>query len=65
MLGVGLPYAISQSLFGGSAEAVALSLKQAGHESLYFWYVTLMIAVALIATLAMRSRRAHSARGGL
>jgi MHS family alpha-ketoglutarate permease-like MFS transporter len=65
VLGVGLPYAISQSLFGGSAEAVALSLKQAGHESLYFWYVTLMIAVALIATLAMRSRREDPARGGL
>jgi MHS family alpha-ketoglutarate permease-like MFS transporter len=65
VLGVGLPYAISQSLFGGSAEAVALSLKQAGHESLYFWYVTAMIAVALIATIAMRPRREDPARGGL
>ena len=65
VLGVGLPYAISQSLFGGSAEAVALSLKQAGHESLYFWYVTAMIAVALIATIAMRPRREDPARRGL
>ena len=56
-LGVGLPYAISQSLFGGSAEAVALRLKQMGHESLYFWYVTAMIGVALIATVAMRGTR--------
>lgn len=55
VLGVGLPYALSQSLFGGSAEAVALGLKQAGHESLYFWYVTAMIGVALVATIAMRS----------
>jgi MHS family alpha-ketoglutarate permease-like MFS transporter len=54
VLGVGLPYAISQSLFGGSAEAVALGLKQAGHEVYYFWYVTTMIGVALVATLAMR-----------
>jgi MHS family alpha-ketoglutarate permease-like MFS transporter len=54
-LGVGLPYALSQSLFGGSAEAVALRLKQVGHESLYFWYVTAMIGVALVATVAMRN----------
>jgi MHS family alpha-ketoglutarate permease-like MFS transporter len=57
VLGVGLPYAISQSLFGGSAETVALSLKQAGHESYYFWYVTAMIGVALIATIAIREPR--------
>lgn len=56
VLGVGLPYAISQSIFGGSAEAVALKLKQIGHEGLYFWYVTAMIGVALIATLAMKGR---------
>jgi MHS family alpha-ketoglutarate permease-like MFS transporter len=57
VLGVGLPYAISQSIFGGSAETVALSLKQAGHESLYFWYVTAMIGVALVATILMRPHR--------
>jgi MHS family alpha-ketoglutarate permease-like MFS transporter len=57
VLGVGLPYAISQSIFGGSAETVALSLKQAGHESYYFWYVTAMIGVALVATIAMREPR--------
>jgi MHS family alpha-ketoglutarate permease-like MFS transporter len=58
VLGVGLPYAISQSIFGGSAEAVALSLKQAGHESYYFWYVTAMIGVALVATIAMPRKSA-------
>jgi len=58
VLGVGLPYAISQSIFGGSAEAVALGLKQAGHESYYFWYVTAMIGVALVATIALREKRA-------
>lgn len=57
VLGVGLPYAISQSLFGGSAETVALGLKQAGHESVYFFYVSAMIGVALIATFAMRAER--------
>jgi MHS family alpha-ketoglutarate permease-like MFS transporter len=52
-LGVGLPYAVSQSLFGGSAETLALSLKQAGHETVYFWYVSAMIGVAFIAALIM------------
>ena len=57
VLGVGLPYAFSQSIFGGSAEALALKLKQVGHESYYFWYVTAMIGVALIATVAMPRER--------
>ena len=57
VLGVGLPYALSQSIFGGSAEAVALSLKQAGHETYYFWYVSAMIGVALVATIAMPSQK--------
>ena len=60
VLGVGLPYAVSQSIFGGSAEAIALKLKQIGHESLYFWYVTAMIGVALVATIAMSGRSAQS-----
>jgi MHS family alpha-ketoglutarate permease-like MFS transporter len=60
VLGVGLPYAISQSIFGGSAETVALGLKQAGHESLYFWYVTALIGVALVATICMRPASAEA-----
>jgi len=59
VLGVGLPYAFSQSIFGGSAEALALKLKQAGHESYYFWYVTATIGVALIATVAMPRGQQH------
>ena len=62
VLGVGLPYAVSQSIFGGSAEAIALKLKQIGHESLYFWYVTAMIGVALVATIAMRPSSPDSRR---
>ena len=62
VLGVGLPYAISQSLFGGSAETVALGLKQAGHENYFFWYVTAMIGVALVATLAMRAPGTEAGR---
>lgn len=44
-LGVGLPYAISISIFGGTAEPLAHLLKGWGRESLYFWYVAGMIGI--------------------
>ena len=46
-LGVALPYAVTVALFGGTAEYIALWAKNAGHESWYFWYVTLCIAMSL------------------
>lgn len=57
-LGVGLAYGIGNALFGGTAEYVALSFKQAGRESGFFWYVTAVCAVALIVALRMRDTRA-------
>lgn len=39
-LGVGLPHALVAATFGGTAESVALGLKQAGMEPVFFWYVT-------------------------
>ncbi len=50
-LGVGLPYAITVALFGGSAEYVALSLKALGHENYFYWYVSATIAISLITYL--------------
>jgi MFS transporter, MHS family, alpha-ketoglutarate permease len=58
-LGVGLSYAIGNALFGGSAEYVALWFKQAGHESWFYWYVTIMCAIALIASISMPDTRRH------
>ncbi|HEX2778377.1 MAG TPA: MFS transporter [Gemmatimonadaceae bacterium] len=52
-LGVGLPYAIAVSLFGGTAEYLALWAKSAGHERWYYWYVTLCIAASLVVYAAM------------
>lgn len=53
-LGVGLPYAIANAVFGGSAEYAALSLKASGLESAFFWYVTALSAVAALASFLMR-----------
>ncbi len=52
-LGVALPYAVTVSLFGGTAEYLALSAKNAGHESWYFWYVTACIAMSLVVYVTM------------
>jgi len=46
-LGVALPYAVAVSLFGGTAEYLALWAKSVGHETWYFWYVTACIAMSL------------------
>jgi MHS family alpha-ketoglutarate permease-like MFS transporter len=53
-LGVGLPYALTVAVFGGTAELIAQALKKAGHESLFFWYVAACILVSLIVYGTMR-----------
>ncbi len=59
-LGVGLPYAVVGSVFGGTAEFIALWLKQQGVESLFFWYVTASFGIALVTALLMAETKAHS-----
>lgn len=53
-LGVALPYAITVSIFGGSAEYVALFLKSHGHELWFNWYVTGCIAISLLVYARIR-----------
>ncbi|CAH2898050.1 MULTISPECIES: MFS family transporter [Paraburkholderia] len=53
-LGVGLSYAVANAIFGGSAEYVALWLKSVGSESMFYWYVTLLCAIAGLVALRMR-----------
>jgi MHS family alpha-ketoglutarate permease-like MFS transporter len=59
-LGVGLPYALTVSLFGGTAEYVALWFKSIGHESGYYWYVTACIACSLVVYARMPDTKAIS-----
>ena len=59
-LGVGLPYALTVSIFGGTAELVALQFKKAGIESGFYWYVTACIAVSLMVYVFMKDTRKHS-----
>ncbi|NIJ19330.1 MHS family alpha-ketoglutarate permease-like MFS transporter [Sphingomonas naasensis] len=59
-LGVALPYALANALFGGTAEYVALWFKDSGWERGFYWYVTAMIAISLITYLRMRDTARHS-----
>lgn len=59
-LGVALPYAIANAVFGGTAEYMALWLKDVGVESVFFWYVTGMIGVSLITFIRMRDTKHNS-----
>ncbi|WP_346433601.1 MFS transporter [Nonomuraea composti] len=56
-LGVALPYAIANALFGGTAEYVALWFKDNGIESGFFWYVSGCAAISLVVYLTMRETR--------
>jgi MHS family alpha-ketoglutarate permease-like MFS transporter len=60
-LGVGLPYAFAVSLFGGTAEYLALWFKSIGHEQWFYWYVTSCIALSLVVYVSMPDTRRHSA----
>ena len=59
-LGVGFTYAVGNALFGGTAEYVALSLKSAGREEWFAWYVTALVAVAFVASMLMPDTRRKS-----
>jgi MHS family alpha-ketoglutarate permease-like MFS transporter len=59
-LGVGLPFSIGVSLFGGTAPAIGLWLKQQQIESAFYWYVTICIACSLVVYATMKDTKAHS-----
>ncbi|MBX0289586.1 MFS transporter [Hymenobacter sp. HSC-4F20] len=59
-LGVGLPYALTVAIFGGSAEYVALLAKDYGVETWFYWYVTACAAFSLVVYLRTPDTRATS-----
>lgn len=56
-LGVGLPYSLTVAIFGGTAEYLALWSKNLGHESYYYWYVTICIFISLIVYVGMKDTK--------
>jgi MHS family alpha-ketoglutarate permease-like MFS transporter len=60
-LGVGLPYSITVSIFGGTAPAVALYFKSLGHEEWFYYYLSGIIFLSLIIYATMRDTKHESA----
>src|SRR4249919_2098208 len=59
--GVGVPYAVTVSIFGGTAESIALWFKSIGHETWFYYYLTGVIATSLLVYATMRDTKKESA----
>ena len=59
-LGVALPYALANAIFGGTAPSVALWFKGEGWERGFYWYVTAMIGISLVTYAMMRDTQRES-----
>jgi MHS family alpha-ketoglutarate permease-like MFS transporter len=57
-LGVGLPYALTVAIFGGTAEYLALFAKEQGREEWFYWYVTGCALLSLLVYWRMGESRA-------
>ena len=58
-LGVGLPFALTVAIFGGTAEYVALFAKAHGVEEWFYWYVTGCALLSLLVYWRMGETRAE------
>ncbi|MDB5496041.1 MAG: major facilitator family transporter [Phenylobacterium sp.] len=59
-LGVALPYALANALFGGTAEYIAEWLKQAKMESGFYVYVAIVMLVGAVAAARLRNTNVTS-----
>ena len=58
--GVGLPFAITTSIFGGPVESIALWFKSIGHEAWFAYYLTIVISITLLVSAGMRDTKRYS-----
>ena len=56
-LGVGLPFALTVAIFGGTAEYLALFAKSRGVEEWFYWYVTACALISLLVYWRMGETR--------
>jgi MHS family alpha-ketoglutarate permease-like MFS transporter len=59
-LGVALPYALANAIFGGTAEYVAQFLKKEGVESAFYVYVAVVMAAAALVAARLRNTNVTS-----
>ncbi|MDQ1160701.1 MHS family alpha-ketoglutarate permease-like MFS transporter [Chryseobacterium sp. SORGH_AS 447] len=60
-LGVGLPYALTVAIFGGTAEYIALWFKKENTEHYFYWYITACIFFSFIVYIRMKDTKKTSA----
>jgi MHS family alpha-ketoglutarate permease-like MFS transporter len=61
--GVAIPYALTVSIFGGTAPVIALKCKELGHESLFYYYLAGVIFLSFLVYATMRDTKHRSAMG--
>ncbi|MUL81684.1 MULTISPECIES: MFS transporter [unclassified Mycolicibacterium] len=59
-LGVGVGYALANSIFGGTAPVIYQALKEQGHVPWFIAYVTLCIAISLVVYLFFLKNKAET-----
>jgi MHS family alpha-ketoglutarate permease-like MFS transporter len=59
--GVAVPYALMVATFGGTVDYIAISFKQAGHETYFYYYLSGVIFLSLLIYSTMRDTK-HSSR---
>jgi MHS family alpha-ketoglutarate permease-like MFS transporter len=59
-LGVAVPYALANAVFGGTAEYVALWFKSVGSESGFYIYASAVAGVSFLVALSMYDTRVYS-----
>ena len=59
--GVAVPYAVTVSIFGGTAPAIALFFKQQGHEEWFYYYLAGIIFLSFLVYTTMRDTKHASA----
>ncbi len=58
--GVGVPYALTVSIFGGTANSVALYFKEQGNETYFYYYLAGVIALSLLVYVTMQDTKKNS-----
>jgi MHS family alpha-ketoglutarate permease-like MFS transporter len=59
-MGVGIPYALTAAIFGGSVDSVALWFKSSGNEPGFYWYATGCIFISLLFYIGIPDTKTHS-----
>jgi MHS family alpha-ketoglutarate permease-like MFS transporter len=59
-LGVALPYALANVMFGGTAEMAALAFKKADMESTFYVYVAAVMSLGLLCSILLKDTGKHS-----